>query len=117
MGNPVVHFEIWGSDAKALTDFYGGLFDWKIDSNNPMDYGVVDAGGRASGHGIDGGITASVTGPGTLFYIEVEDPQAYLDRIVAAGGKVVKEVTEVPNMVTFALFSDPQGNVVGLVKS
>jgi predicted enzyme related to lactoylglutathione lyase len=26
-------------------------------------------------------------------------------------------VTEIPNMVTFAQFADPQGNVVGLVKS
>jgi predicted enzyme related to lactoylglutathione lyase len=26
-------------------------------------------------------------------------------------------VTEIPNMVTFALFSDPEGNVVGVVKS
>jgi predicted enzyme related to lactoylglutathione lyase len=25
-------------------------------------------------------------------------------------------VTEIPNMVTFALFSDPEGNVVGVFK-
>ncbi len=25
-------------------------------------------------------------------------------------------VTEIPNMVTFAQFSDPEGNVVGMVK-
>jgi predicted enzyme related to lactoylglutathione lyase len=28
----------------------------------------------------------------------------------------VVPVTEIPNMVTFAQFADPQGNVVGLVK-
>jgi predicted enzyme related to lactoylglutathione lyase len=25
-------------------------------------------------------------------------------------------VTEIPDMVTFAMFADPEGNVVGLVK-
>jgi len=33
------------------------------------------------------------------------------------GGKVVMPETEVPNMVTFALFQDTEGNTVGLVKS
>ena len=51
-----------------------------------------------------------------VFYIEVDDPQAYLDRIEQAGGKTVVPVTET-EMVTFAQFADPQGNVVGLVKS
>jgi predicted enzyme related to lactoylglutathione lyase len=51
------------------------------------------------------------------FYTEVDDPQAYLDRIEQAGGRTVVPVTEIPDMVTFAQFADPQGNVVGLVKS
>lgn len=33
------------------------------------------------------------------------------------GGKTVVPVTEIPDMVTFAQFADPEGNVVGLVKS
>jgi hypothetical protein len=52
-----------------------------------------------------------------VFYVEVDDPQAYLDRIEKAGGTTVVPVTEVPGMVTFAQFADPQGNVIGLVKS
>jgi predicted enzyme related to lactoylglutathione lyase len=49
------------------------------------------------------------------FYLEVDDLQAYLDRVEQAGGKVVVPVTELA-MVTFAQFADPQGNVVGLMK-
>jgi uncharacterized protein len=52
-----------------------------------------------------------------VFYIEVDDPQAHLDRIEQAGGTTVVPVTEVPGLVTFAQFADPQGNVVGLLKS
>ena len=33
------------------------------------------------------------------------------------GGTVVMPVTSIPGMVTFAMFSDPEGNCVGLVSS
>ena len=44
MGNPVVHFEVMGKDGEALKKFYGDLFGWTINSDNPMNYGVVDVG-------------------------------------------------------------------------
>jgi uncharacterized protein len=51
-----------------------------------------------------------------IFYIEVDDPQTYLDQIQRLGGRTVMPVTEIPEMVTFAQFADPEGNVIGLVK-
>ena len=48
--------------------------------------------------------------------MQVEDPQAYLDKIVDLGGTITMPVTEVPGMVTFAQFADPEGNIIGLVK-
>ena len=117
MGAPVVHFEIIGKDAKKLHKFYGELFDWKIDANNPMNYGLVNS--QRETNSIGGGISADPEGgPGHVtIYIEVDDPQAYLNRAEKMGGKTVMPVTEIPNMVTFALFADPEGHVVGLVKS
>jgi predicted enzyme related to lactoylglutathione lyase len=44
------------------------------------------------------------------------DPQAALDKIEGAGGKTVVPVTEM-EMVTFAMFTDPEGHLVGLYKS
>lgn len=45
MGAPVVHFEIIGGEGDELEKFYGELFGWKINSNNPMKYGTVDTSG------------------------------------------------------------------------
>lgn len=67
--------------------------------------------------GINGGIGQAEQANSVTFYVEVGDLQAYLDKAVRLGGRVVVPVTEIPNMVTFALFSDPDGNVIGLVKS
>jgi len=114
MGRPVVHFEIYGKDPKKLQDFYAKLFDWKIDANNPMNYGLVDTGGE---RGIGGGIAQSQPGtPSVTIYVEVDNLQTYLDSAVSLGSKVLVPVTEIPGMVTYALFSDPEGNAVGLVK-
>jgi len=49
--------------------------------------------------------------------VRVDSPKAALERIEAAGGTTVVPETEIPNMVTFAMFQDPQGNLVGLYKS
>ncbi|MFQ5426279.1 MAG: VOC family protein, partial [Gaiellales bacterium] len=49
--------------------------------------------------------------------VAVDDPQAALDRAESLGGRTVMPVTEIPDMVTLALFADPQGHVIGIVKS
>ena len=55
--------------------------------------------------------------PGNMaFYINVDDLGTYRDRIVEAGGKVVVEETEVPQVGSFSLFEDPDGRVLGLWK-
>ena len=48
--------------------------------------------------------------------IEVPDLEEALATIESIGGKTVTPPTEVPG-VTFAAFSDPEGNVVGVVQA
>jgi len=116
MGNPVVHFEIGGKNAKKLNDFYAKNFGWKIDANNPMKYGVVATG---SDKGIAGGISPPPpSGPQTwvTVYISVPKIDPVLAKIGKSGGKVVMPRTVLPGMVTLAQFQDPAGNLVGLVE-
>ena len=113
MGNPIVHFEIIGPDAKQLQSFYGSLFDWKIDANNEFDYGMVDT---ASGSGIPGGVSGAMPGDGprVTVYAQVPDVQAYLDKAEKLGGKTLMPPTPVGGM-TIAMLADPAGNTMGLV--
>jgi predicted enzyme related to lactoylglutathione lyase len=115
MGKPVVHFEINAKDSKKLGGFYSELFDWKIDNNNPMGYGLVNTGGEG---GIGGGIGQSDGNapPYLSVYVQVDDLQAYLDKAEKLGGKTLVPPTEIPNTVTFAMFQDPEGNMIGLIK-
>jgi|CXWL01.1.fsa_nt_gi predicted enzyme related to lactoylglutathione lyase len=110
MGNPVVHFEIVGKDGKKLQKFYAGVFGWAIHPA-PENYGFI----HAEEKGIGGGIGETPEGAGHVtFYIEVDDPAAYLKKIESLGGKTIVPVTTIPGQVTFALFADPEGHVVGL---
>ncbi len=112
----VVHFEINCKDAAKTQDFYRELFDWKIDASNPMQYGLVEP----DPPGIGGGIAQAQPGspmPGVMIYVEVPDLDESLRKAESLGGKTLVPPTVVPDMVTFAVFADPEGHVMGIVKS
>lgn len=114
MGNPVTWFEISSKNARLLQDFYGKAFGWQFEQLQDAQYALVNTGTKT---GIAGGI-GKAQGPNqVIFYIEVDDPEAMLRKIESLGGKAIVPVTEVPGLVTFAQFADPQGNVVGLFKN
>jgi predicted enzyme related to lactoylglutathione lyase len=113
LGNPVVHFEVIGTDAAALQDFYSKLFGWKINTDNPANYGMVETQGEG---GIGGGIGSAPGGGHVTFYVAVDDPKAHLEQVEKLGGRTVMGPTDIPGGPTVALFADPEGHVVGLVK-
>jgi uncharacterized protein len=114
MANPVVHFEIGGADDRPLLEFYEELFGWGLRAVPGVNYTRVDTRG---GGGINGGIGRSGTGEAwATFYVEVDDPQAFLDRAEALGATTVLPATEIPGMATFAMFDDPDGLLIGLVQ-
>lgn len=113
MPNPVVHFEIMGADRGALEKFYGELFGWHLQSFPDPPYAIIDT---HAGDGINGGIGSDPSGESRVtFYVAVKDLQKTLDKAEKAGAKTVMPPTELP-MVTLAMFTDPQGNLIGLVK-
>lgn len=111
-GDPVAWFEIGARDGAKLQKFYSDLFGWKIDANNPMQYGMTEA----IGNGIGGGIGSGIEEPYVTIYVAVPDLQATLDKAAELGGKTVMEPADVPGGPTIAQFSDVAGNVIGLLK-
>ena len=109
MANPVVHFEVVGSDGAKLQEFYGELFGWKINADNEMNYGIVDNGGQ----GINGGVGESPEGAHVTWYVQVPSIDDYLKKAEQIGGKTVARIEM--DMVTMAMVADPEGNV-GLVE-
>lgn len=121
MGQSVVHFEIIGRDGESLQRYYAELFGWKIDTDNPMKYGMVQREGNinADGVGIGGGVGAGPEGYAghVTFYVEVPDVEAALAKAESLGGTRMMGPDKVPGGPEIGQFADPEGHIIGLVKS
>lgn len=113
MSHRVVHFEVVGKDAALLQNFYRDAFGWKVEPAAP-GYAMVHTEG-----GINGGVGAAPEGsPGHVtFYVETDDLHAALRSIESLGGHTVAEPMDIPGGPSIAMFTDPEGHLVGLVKS
>jgi predicted enzyme related to lactoylglutathione lyase len=113
MGDPVTNFEINSADPAKARKFYSEVLGWKMNFMPENNYTFVDT--DAGGKGIGGGI-GPLRGPKPFvtFYVVVKDPDASVKKAAQAGGTVVFPATKVGPTTTIALFSDPDGNVIGL---
>jgi predicted enzyme related to lactoylglutathione lyase len=121
MGQPVVHFEVIGTDGPALQSFYSQLFGWQLDANNPMSYGMVNREGNVNSDavGIGGGVGQGPEGyPGHVtFYVEVPDVEAALAHAESLGGTRLMGPDEPMEGLVIGMFNDPEGHTIGLVKA
>lgn len=117
MGQPVVHFEVVGKDGGTLRSYYADLFGWKVDADNPMQYGMVD--GKDNGEvGIGGGVGQGPDGyeGHVTFYVAVPDVEEALQKAESLGGTRVMGPENIMDMVELGQFTDPEGNLIGVVK-
>jgi hypothetical protein len=83
MGHLGAHFEVIGKDGQKVQNLYGDLFGWRIDANDPANYGLArrEARVNANGVGVGGrvgpGPTPDYAGP-VSYYVEVPDVEAAL---------------------------------------
>lgn len=121
MGQPVVHFEIIGSDPAKLRSYYGELFGWEFQIGDattgtvsqPGNYGFID--GATTGGGINGGVGG---GEGydrrALFYVSVANVEAALQKAEGLGGRRQMGPEGTPGTLVVGQFTDPEGNLVGV---
>jgi uncharacterized protein len=73
---------------EKLRSFYADLFDWTIDADNPLGYGIVQRETNFEDVGIGGGIGGIPEGMSghVTFYVEVPDIEAALAQVEKLGG-------------------------------
>lgn len=112
-GPAVVHWEVQAKDLARQQKFFGNLFGWRIDTNNPMSYGMISGAGKDT---IGGGIGPAMDETSRVtFYVQVPDIDAMLDKACALGAQTVVPRTEFGGVI-MALFRDLEDNVIGLVE-
>lgn len=115
MGQPVLHFEIVSQDNDQQMAFYTDLFGWKIDADNPFNYGMIDAGDN--GGGIGGGMGGAMgdTPPYITVYVEVEDVEATLTKAESLGATRRMGPDEIMPGLTIGIFSDTEDRMMGVM--
>jgi predicted enzyme related to lactoylglutathione lyase len=123
VAQPVVHFEIIGTDPAGLRSYYGELFGWDFDTSSPVsgavsepaNYGFVAQNTTSDGAGIPGGVGG---GPGyparAIFYVGVPDVEAALQKAESLGGIRTLGPDQAPTGLVVGHFTDPEGNLIGL---
>ena len=111
MAHPVIHAEIRSADPDATRAFFSELFGWTYSDGAFPGYSFANT-------GVEGAIPTAI-GPlqggadAVLFFVGVEDVQATLAKAEQLGGKTIQPAQEVPG-VTFGVFADAQGHIVGV---
>lgn len=123
MGQPVVHFEIIGSDPAKLRDYYGELFGWEFQVGDaitervstPGSYGFVAGSTTGGGSGLNGGIGGGAGHqPRVLYYVGVPDVEAALRKAESLGGTRRMGPDGTPGTLVVGHFTDPEGNLIGV---
>ena len=102
--------ELITTDPEGSKAFYAGLFGWTIDVMDvgPMKYTMFKNGDDMVAGMVE--ITSEMEGvpPHWLSYMMVDDIVASVAKVEELGGRVCKDVTELP-MGKFAIITDPAG--------
>jgi predicted enzyme related to lactoylglutathione lyase len=111
----VVHVEIPAANVEAAGKFYEALFGWKIQHVPEMNYTMWED-GSGSGGGFPAVSTENPAGQ-VLVYIDSDNIETDLKKVVQLGGKVLREKMVIPQTGWFGIFQDPTGNVLALYTS
>jgi predicted enzyme related to lactoylglutathione lyase len=112
-GTPI-WYELLSADPQASKAFYEQVIGWTVHDAEPggMDYRMIDTGDGGFVGGLMG-LTPEMQGggakPGWLFYIGVDDVDASVAKITAAGGTIRMPAIDLPGVGRMALVADPQG--------
>jgi uncharacterized protein len=108
----IIHVELTSADPHASAEFYARAFGWEI-TDSPFLPGYLTA-STGVGPGIDAALMSShYQSQRTILWIEVQDLEASLAAVEAAGG-TAGTFHDVPGQGRVGYITDPTGVVIGL---
>jgi predicted enzyme related to lactoylglutathione lyase len=107
----LAYIQIPALDVNESAAFYKDIFGWKIRGGSPEHLSFTDATGDIIGAFVTDAMIS--TEPGVIFYIYVHGLDATLEKMVAAGSKVVRPPYPEGDLWV-AILIDPAGNAIGI---
>lgn len=115
-------FEMPADDLARVSRFYAEVFGWATppmgnDANYALTVAADEYGNPTEAGGINGGFhkRQGAADAGPVINIHVDDIDAKLTAIEAAGGRIIQPRTEIAEYgLSMALFGDTEGNILGI---
>ncbi len=117
MGNRIVHFEIPAGDVEKLSKFYSDLFDWKFSKQSMpgMDYWMIETTGQGPETPRGGMYAKQGETDRPRLYVAVDNIDAHTEKLKQAGGIVIVEKQEIPQMGWSVIAKDPENNLIASI--
>ena len=125
--NPVVHFEMPAEDRKRMSDFYAKVFGWKTQqlgaehnqyvlaqTSDCDEKGFPKERGKINGGFYQKKKELPLQYPSVV--ISVENIKEHMKKVQAAGGRVLGEPWEIPNVGLYVSFLDTEGNRLSIIQ-
>jgi predicted enzyme related to lactoylglutathione lyase len=108
MANAVAQFQLISRSPDETARFYGDLFGWKVNAQDPLGYRRIDTG---SSDGIQGGIWPAPPQAASFvqLIVSVEDVHVAVARAEQLGAKILIPPTMLPEGDEMAVLRDTQG--------
>ncbi|WP_244642754.1 VOC family protein [Phyllobacterium sp. 628] len=113
MAKPAMWFDINAKDAALSRAFYKGVFGWDFNVLEPLNYGLTQTYEKIPG-GIGQASEGSSHPSGVVVYFPVDDIETTLAGVEKNGGRCVVQPWELPGYGRMAVFTDPDGNRIGI---
>ena len=122
----VVHFEMPYDDRERMAKFYSNAFGWQARMLGPEMGNYVlatttdtDESGPTNPGAINGGFyprQPDWPAQHPSLVVAVDDIHAAMKKVAKAGGKVLGEPMEIPDVGQYVSFSDTEGNCVSMLE-
>ena len=107
----ICYLQIPATDPQASAEFYRRVFGWNIRTHGDGTIAFDDSTGQVSGAFLTG--RPPLREIGILIYVMVDDAEAAVTALEAAGAEIVQPLGGDAPEIT-ARFRDPGGNVLGI---
>ena len=116
--NRVVHFELLSRHPERTAAFYADVFGWrKVEAAEGYWRLISDESGAA--RGINGATVRPLNDAlpmQTVNTVHVADLAAYVEKVVAHGGRTLSDALPLPGVGRFQYCADPEGIPFGLIE-
>ena len=114
----LVHFENLVEDPQDAVRFYKEVFDWEIATwgGGEQSYWLITT-GPDDVPGINGAIMGNQLPQKVINTIDVDSLDDMIEKVKAAGGKLVHGPNEVPGVGMHAYCEDSQGVLFGMMQA